>query len=613
MTETDDVVTSAKDLAIESAVLTHPGRKRRQNEDFVAFFEPDDPTELQQSGRLYIVADGVGGAAKGEKASQYAAQKVLFEFYHDDDPDAGARLRRSMRATGNEIYDYIENGGLPARMATTMVAANIRSGLLTIANVGDSRAYLIRDGRATQISRDHTLAGEMLKNGEINEEEAMRVKGKNKLTRSLGGERDVRIDLFRDIPIEPGDRILLCSDGLARYALSEEIAHLASSGTPEDVVRRSRDFANKRGGADNITVALIQAGEHVSVSDATWKQRGTAPVAVDWDELLTEPSIRVRPRRSRRALTREQWIIAGVAALGVLLLLTLAAMGIFGGSPDAEGLVTAPSQEELESAAEATVSAAMAETASAESMALSPELDTSTPQVPTSEILDQPNSVPFLDQNPKDLLADASSNWNLFNAQLVVLESGQQALRVTYGSPSEFEHATWTSFIGNGSFGDFYVEVTAVLRNCTGKDSSGLVVRYDSKTHETGYALESGCDGSYRLLKFLSPSFEEAQYLPPDILPVGDPSEFPPVSPESVSSRQLGFLAVGERLCLYHDRILLAERVDDEYLAGTFGLYANSLSGSSLDVDFHTMSLWQLDSDLELSGCPPEIQIDAHE
>lgn len=143
---------------IFSAPLSDPGRKRRNNEDWTAQFEPPTFEERLQSGCLYIVADGVGGAAKGERASQYAAQKVLYDYYHHLELPPAERLRMAMRQAGNEIYQYAEEQG-EGRMATTMVAAVILGDKLIVANVGDSRAYLYRDGTTHQITRDHSLVG----------------------------------------------------------------------------------------------------------------------------------------------------------------------------------------------------------------------------------------------------------------------------------------------------------------------------------------------------------------------------------------------------------------------------------------------------------------------
>jgi PPM family protein phosphatase len=242
---------------LESAYLTDPGLKRKNNEDFIAIFEPEDADELSVSGCLYIVADGVGGAIKGEKASRYAAQKVLFEYYRHPELSPQERLCQSMRQAGNDIYNFTQDNH-ESPMATTLVAAAIRAETLTIANVGDSRAYLIRGEKVEQITNDHSLLGEMLRNGLITEEASYKSKVKNLLTRSLGGEFDAHIDIFPEIPLLPGDRILLCSDGLTRYALRKDIYSLSQQGSPEEVVNKFVAYANHKGGADNISTIFIE-------------------------------------------------------------------------------------------------------------------------------------------------------------------------------------------------------------------------------------------------------------------------------------------------------------------------------------------------------------------
>jgi protein phosphatase len=243
--------------------------KRSRNEDFLAIYEPDDPNELQASGRLYIVTDGVGGAAQGDLASQYAAEKVLREYYRSSQLHPGSRLRQAMRQVGNEIYHYaVENLG-PVHMATTMVAAAIWEDSLTIANVGDSRAYLIRNGAGQQLTRDHNLASELVRDGVITEEEAQNSPVKSRITRSLGGELDVFVDVFPDIPLRPGDRLLLCSDGLTRYARLDDLLRLVVEGTLEATVQRLVDFANEAGGIDNTTVILIEVNEAIEEIDTT--------------------------------------------------------------------------------------------------------------------------------------------------------------------------------------------------------------------------------------------------------------------------------------------------------------------------------------------------------
>jgi protein phosphatase len=208
----------------------------------------------------------VGGAAKGERASQFAAQKVLFDYYQPSEPDPDlpdqpvlieplGYLRAILQRVNEEIYDYAFQNEM--RMATTIVAAVVREGFLYVANVGDSRAYLTRDGIAKQINRDHSLVGELVEHGEMTESEAMASSIKNRLTRSLGGDPDVVVDTYEPLRLQNGDTILLCTDGLTRYASKEVIANMTSTGTPEEIAHRCVEFANDSGGADNISAVVI--------------------------------------------------------------------------------------------------------------------------------------------------------------------------------------------------------------------------------------------------------------------------------------------------------------------------------------------------------------------
>jgi len=288
-------------LSIESNLISHPGRKRSNNEDFATFFEPDSLEALRANGSLYIVADGVGGAAHGERASRYAAEKVMYEYYQGSQDPPGERLIRSIRQAGNEIYDFAEREH--TRMATTIVAAVVRENILTVASVGDSRAYVISGGSVSQVTQDHTEVAQMVRDGLLTEEESKRAKGKNKLSRSLGGEQDVLVDLYEDIPLVPGDKILLCSDGLTRYARQEDLLSMAGQGSAAEIASRMVDFANQHGGADNISVIVISVGQPFSSSDSTLSiARGSlpheavmetidmfpAPKPLTWQETLTK-------------------------------------------------------------------------------------------------------------------------------------------------------------------------------------------------------------------------------------------------------------------------------------------------------------------------------------
>jgi protein phosphatase len=131
-------------MQLNSAILSESGMKRPHNEDFIAAWEPDDPAEIARSGSLYIVADGVGGAGAGEVASRYAAEAVLHRYFAGDEEDRTTRLEQVISEVSRTIYDYNEAHPELRPMGTTIVAALICGDELTVANVGDSRAYLLR-------------------------------------------------------------------------------------------------------------------------------------------------------------------------------------------------------------------------------------------------------------------------------------------------------------------------------------------------------------------------------------------------------------------------------------------------------------------------------------
>ncbi|GEM_PF-817838 len=252
---------------VSAAGATDVGQKRTHNEDFIGKFEPSDERTLRTSGCLYVVADGVGGAAYGERASRYAVQKVLYEYYRRADLPPAERLAQVMQEASREIYAYSQQETVGRPVATTMVAAVVWQDTLIVANVGDSRAYLLRNGAAEQITHDHNLVGEMVREGLMSEAEAQEARVRNRLTRSLGGRPLPKVDLFTR-PLQPGDRVLLCSDGLTRYASAEDLARMASEGEPEAVVKKLVAFANRAGGADNISALLVEIGEPLPLE--TW-------------------------------------------------------------------------------------------------------------------------------------------------------------------------------------------------------------------------------------------------------------------------------------------------------------------------------------------------------
>ena len=268
--------------------FTANGKKKSNNEDYYCNEVPEIAQDLLDLGSIFIVADGVGGAAHGELASKYAAELLRFEYYRKVNESIPERLRSGFKKATRDIYTYAEESGRFSKMATTMVAAVVVKNRLFVANVGDSRAYLIRNGNVRQITRDHSMVEEWVRDGIMTEEEARVSKKRNQLSRSIGGEPDVSVDIFEDIPLQLGDKILLCTDGLTRYARPEDIKRFCASGQPVDIAKTMVRFANQSGGADNTTVTLIEIVEQAKHQKNPDTKDNPRPDLKEWQKAETE-------------------------------------------------------------------------------------------------------------------------------------------------------------------------------------------------------------------------------------------------------------------------------------------------------------------------------------
>ena len=240
---------------------SHMGRVRPNNEDYVAFHVPAKDSDRLANGSLFIVADGVGGAEAGEYASQYACEKVIYDYYRLAEAPYRQRLVTAIQLANREIFTYALDHSPDGGMATTVVAALLVKNELYIANVGDSRAYLLTRDGIRQISQDHNIVGEMIAQGVMTEDDARRNHPKNQLTRCVGADLDVNVDWFGPITLNRGDRILLCTDGLTRYATQGDLVALAGSGKLEDNLIRMVSYAIESGGEDNVSMMLIEAAD----------------------------------------------------------------------------------------------------------------------------------------------------------------------------------------------------------------------------------------------------------------------------------------------------------------------------------------------------------------
>jgi protein phosphatase len=256
---------------MEAAVRTDTGRRRRRNEDAYVCEPP-----------LFAIADGMGGAQAGEVASGLAAA-VLAE---PGGEERGAeRVRALIEEANRRVFRRSSEDAAVSGMGTTMTVALVDPDAATIVlgHVGDSRAYRIRQGELEQLTDDHSLVGELTRSGKLSREEAETHPQRSVITRAVGTEPDVDVDV-ETIPFEPGDIFLLCSDGLTDMVSDGEILALVdgSSGL-DDAARALVTAANRGGGEDNITVVLFRpdgTAEEAALDDDEDTLSGLDPVPV---------------------------------------------------------------------------------------------------------------------------------------------------------------------------------------------------------------------------------------------------------------------------------------------------------------------------------------------
>lgn len=246
---------------LQASMRTDQGRVRDHNEDYIASVEPTSDSDEAQDGWLYIVADGVGGAELGEVASEYATERTLFHYLNNrQEPVFGQRLLEAIEAANDDLLELTMEQGTGNRMATTMVAAVIHNNTAVLANVGDSRGYHWQDGILRQVTKDQSLVARLVEEGVITEEQALSHPRRNVILQSLGSEDQLQIDLF-NVELGPSESLIMCSDGLTRHLTDQEISSIVGELDPESATEKMIQLANKRGGEDNISVAVLQIGD----------------------------------------------------------------------------------------------------------------------------------------------------------------------------------------------------------------------------------------------------------------------------------------------------------------------------------------------------------------
>jgi len=240
-------------IDIRSEGTTHPGSLREENEDTFAI----DPKL-----GLYAVFDGMGGHNAGDVAAQTARDLIVSEIASAAGTagDTAGLLRRTLSAASATIFQQAQGRRDRHGMGTTAVVARVEGNKVTIAHVGDSRAYLLRGARLEQLTADHTVVAAMLAAGAITPEEAVHHPYKNVLSRSLGSRAEVDVDV-QEVALLPGDRLLLCSDGLCGYASHEGIEQvLRAAESPVAATTDLIELALRGGGGDNVTAVVVFSG-----------------------------------------------------------------------------------------------------------------------------------------------------------------------------------------------------------------------------------------------------------------------------------------------------------------------------------------------------------------
>lgn len=239
---------------MKAYAVTDIGQKRKINQDYVFASEQ----AVGNLTNLFIVADGMGGHNAGDFASSYAVSVVVDTVREDGEYNPIKIIRKAIETANRELLSQAARHEGMSGMGTTMVAVTVVDHYAYVANVGDSRLYIVNGDEIRQVTQDHSLVGEMVRLGQLTKEEAEHHPDKNIITRALGAAEHVEIDFF-DLKLQPDSILLLCSDGLTNMVSDAGICQVVRKGnTLEEMARHLIKLANENGGKDNIGIVLVQ-------------------------------------------------------------------------------------------------------------------------------------------------------------------------------------------------------------------------------------------------------------------------------------------------------------------------------------------------------------------
>lgn len=234
------------------------GQVRDNQEDSLRIYLPEQQVVQEEKGALFIVADGVGGHQAGDVASAFATEVLTNAYYASASHNVEDALREAVAAANTHIYQEAQARASQAGMGSTCVVVALRGNHIGVANVGDSRAYILRGGKLTQISQDHSWVADQVRSGQLSQEEAHASQFRNVLTQALGSGEQVEPSV-RGQNLRASDVILLCSDGLTTMLDDDEIAaFIAQYDDPQEACNMLVEAANHRGGKDNISIIIVR-------------------------------------------------------------------------------------------------------------------------------------------------------------------------------------------------------------------------------------------------------------------------------------------------------------------------------------------------------------------
>lgn len=327
---------SAKPIRIRVFAKTDVGRTRDHNED--SFLVADltrrsaeldgrlREHELGERGSLFVVADGMGGAAAGEMASAMATATIFDHLTgawlgdRDVTPQRFAyRLKEAVESANAKIHAYAKEHPEVRGMGTTTTAAGVFGDHVYLTQVGDSRAYIVRDGQAIQVTKDQSLMQRLVDAGELTEEEAAASERRNIILQALGPEPKVKVDLTHQ-ELRRGDALLICCDGLSNLVKKEEMAEIVTGeAAPERACERLIALANERGGNDNITVIVARVDGDGLRNSGEAQTLGHHVFPLTDTESSTEPVPVYKGSKAPVPARRARWRRAAWAGLGFVV------------------------------------------------------------------------------------------------------------------------------------------------------------------------------------------------------------------------------------------------------------------------------------------------------